>query len=215
MTIPTGEALLIQYTPLIAKHTLKFHRRAMGLGCPMDQDDIRQELIIVMQRCAVSYDDSKGSSFMNFLINAWYHEMNRVMRRDQRNRDIGMTLNQTCCSKSDGEELNLLDTIDSGWATPEQNLEALSSLQVALRGLSDEARMLVDILLDSPDSISDQFELQQRGAVERREAGISRRSMTQLNLKFLLTLFEVPTDVARKLSGEIRSSFGAAFDLVR
>src|SRR5690606_38073429 len=86
---------LQQFAPLINKYTFKFHQRAVGLGCSMDENDIRQELSIIFLRCVESYDESKGGSFMNYLISAMYHEMNRLMSKDQRNIERFKTVRQS------------------------------------------------------------------------------------------------------------------------
>lgn len=200
-----------QFTPLINKYAYKFHQRAMGLGCAMDMDDIRQELCIIFLRCVTNYDETKGASFMNFLISAMYHEMNRMMQRDQRNFEQARTVRQFQMDDEGEETDSLFDRIDSGWASPEQNLEAMQSFDALLESLSPQARLLVQNVVDPSPEVCRQFELQERGSRRLREVGEDARAMLQLNLNFLFHLFQIPRDTAVKLKQEIKAKTGSAF----
>lgn len=202
-----------QFWPMINRYTYKFHQRAVGLGSPLDYDDVRQELCLTFTKCKASYDETKGASFMNFVISAWFNEMNRIFRKDQRNREEGLTLHAVQ-GGDDEESYNLFDVVDSGWATPEQNLEALSSIEFTLNGLSDQARVLVETLLNPPESVCEQYDLRECGVDQRRadESG-TLRHVKQLNLNFLFKLFDIPADVARRLQREIEQKTTVAFGL--
>jgi hypothetical protein len=201
-----------QFTPLINKYANKFHYRAQGLGAAMEVEDIRQELSLIFLRCVNSYDESKGGSFMNFVISAWFNEMNRLMRKDQSNREVGYTLRSTSYDDEGEEAGSLFDHVDSGWATPEQNLEATQSLGVLLGELSPPARLLVETLIAPPDAVCRQFELQQRGSKAIRDRfGVRVRAQLQLNLGFLCDLFCIPDNQAKRLQREIEHKTGRAF----
>ena len=204
---------LDQFAPLIHKYSFKFAKRATGLGCAMELDDIRQELSLVFVKCCNSYDETKGGSFMNFLISAWFNEMNRLMSRDQRNREVGYTMRADSCGEEGEESFSLFDLIDSGHASPEENLSALSSMNEGLRNLSEPARMLVELLVDPPDIVCQHFDAQLRGAASRREAGMASRSTKHLNLTFLGNLFDIPRTCLKDLQAEIANTIGSAFAL--
>ncbi len=208
-----AERTIEGFTPLINKYAYKFHTRAAGLGCALDLDDIKQELSITFLKCVQSYDEAKGASFMNFVISAWFNEMNRLMRKDQSNREVGYTMGASTID-DDGEESigGMFDRVDSGWATPEQNMEASQSLSALLDTLSPPARMLVETLIEPPEAVCRQFELQERGAKSIRDTfNIRVRATLQMNLGFLFDLFSVPANQARALQKEIHEKTGRAF----
>lgn len=207
---------LEQFTPLINKYAFKFHRRAAGLGCAMDLDDIKQELSIVFLRCRDAYDETKGASFMNFTITAMYREMNRLMGRDQRNAELFPTIRQHQVS-DDGDDYNesIFDRVDSGWASPEQNFEAIQAYEELLTSLSEPARILVESVVNPSPQILDQFRMQEDGAKQLREIGLSDsvRASRILNMNFLFNLFGIPRDAATKLRAEISQKTVYAFAL--
>lgn len=201
-----------QYAPLIHKFAYRFYQRSQGLNSSRDLEDIRQELTLIFLRCCKSYDETKGSTFMNFVISSWFNEMNRLMLKDQRNREVAYTVS---AQNGDDEEeaFSLFDRVDSGWASPEQNAEALSSMQFTLEGLSDQARLLVETLINPSEAVCHQYDLRERGALQRRNSGEDRRGSRHLNLAFLFLLFKVPAAAARDLRAEIQSRTALAFDL--
>lgn len=202
-----------QFAPLINKYTYKFSQRARSLGTAMDEDDIRQELSIIFLRCVEAYDESKGGSFMNFLISAWFNEMNQLMRRDQRNFERGKTRSDHVES-DDGDAMSIFDTVDSGWATPEQNLEALQQAEALLNALTPQARVLVHTLIDPPDAICEQYAAHTNGIRERRDAQLSaKKTYRQLTLRFLFEAFQVsPSDQVR-ITREIQTKAAVVFHL--
>lgn len=206
-----------QFTPMINKYAFKFLQRANGLGASMDLDDIRQELSLIFIRCTRSYDETKGGSFMNFVISAWFNEMNRLMRKDQRNVNVGHTLSDSQWGEDDEQmDGSIFDRVDSGAPTPEQNVEALQLLNATLNGLSAPARTLVSALLDPPDELCRQFEIQASGIKERRDRNVTNRNAyTQMNLRFLFEVFGIPRVPAMNLKQEIESRVGHVFDFAR
>lgn len=201
------------FLPLINKYAFKFQKRAEGLTSAFDMDDIKQEMCLVFVKCSRAYDETKGGSFMNFLISAWYNEINGMMRKDQRNRDQGMTLSEHVECQEDEGRLSLFDVMDSGWPNPEQNMEAYSCMNYALSNLTDPARVLVETLLDPPESIRHQFDIRERGVAARRAAGrVEKRSIGHMNLRFLTLFFDLPANLARSLRSEIEGKMSAAFE---
>lgn len=204
-----------QFMPMIGKYTRRFARRAAGLNAAMDEDDIRQELSLIFLRCTESYDESKGGSFMNFVITAWFNNMNQLMRRDQRNFENGLTISPNMVN-SEEEEMSIFDTIDSGWATPEENVMALKALETTLDRLSPQARVLVMALIDPPDVLRYQYEMHIRGIKERREAQTSRRkTYHNLSLRFLFEILEVPVTDQLRLIKEIEATVQNVFQIER
>lgn len=213
--LPEGNRIE-KFKPLIAKYARKFHQRAVGLNMGWEQEDVEQELSLIFYKCQGSYDPEKGGSFMNFVITAFFNEMNAKMRKAQKQMDRGVAFVSNMQGGEEGESLNLFDTIDSGHATPEQNVEALQCIEHALRGMSEPASSLVKMLMDPPDPICIQFELLSKGTLARREAlKDGRRSPQQLSLSFLFDLFKVPKADARRIQMEIEKKVGNAFLLAR
>lgn len=202
---------LQQFAPLINKYAFKFHRRAVGLSCAMDIDDIKQELSIIFLKCVGLYDDTKGGSFMNYLISAMYHEMNRLFSRDQRNREVCVTVAQFTTSDDGEMSDSIFDRVDSGWATPEENYEAIQCLSALLNSLSPEARAIVQQIVDPSPAILEQFELQERGSAAVREAGASVRATLQLNLNFMFNLLDIPRSVSTRITREVRQQTERTF----
>lgn len=204
---------LQQFAPLINKYTFKFHQRAVGLGCSMDENDIRQELSIIFLRCVESYDESKGGSFMNYLISAMYHEMNRLMSKDQRNIEQFKTVRQSQMMEEDEDTLGVWDRIDSGWASPEQNLEAYQAMTHMLDNLSPQARLLVENVVAPNQEVIRQFDIQVKGSENIRENGDFARASKSINTNFLLKLWGVPRHVGQELQKEIRTQARVSFAL--
>lgn len=205
---------LEQFTPMINKYAFKFHRRASGLGCALDLDDIRQELSIVFLRCVDAYDEAKGASFLNFTITSMYHEMNKLMARDQRNIELFTTVRDHQVDE-DGDSYgeSIFDRVDSGWATPEQNMEAAQCYHELMESLSEPARLLVENVVNPSPEILHQFDLQARGAAQLRQQGIAARASHHLNLSFLFNLFGLSRDTGNKLKLEVRRKAQRAFVL--
>lgn len=207
------EEMLVQYTPLIKKYTAKFGYRAAGLGCALDKEDLEQELICTFIKCVRAYDPERGAAFMTFVINAFFHEVNRLMRKDQRNIEAGRTVSNVAKDDADGE-FSIFDNIDSGWASPEQNLAALQLHQQLVGKLSPAAAAIVGQLVDPSDQVCEQFDLHVRGIESRRAStidGPAARIRPQLNLNFLFELFNVPAGTARKLRQEIEQNAAVVF----
>lgn len=202
-----------QFTPLINKYTYKFHQRAVGLGCSMDEGDIRQELSIIFLRCVAAYDEAKGGSFMNYLISAMYHQMNQIMSKDQRNIERFKTVRQSQMTEEDEDSLGVWDRIDSGSASPEQNLEALQSMRHMLDRLSPQARLLVENVIEPNAEVCRQFDIQVRGTESVRRNGGATRAMRSLNTTFLLRLWGIPRFAGANLQKEIRAQAISSFVL--
>lgn len=211
------QAMIDQFTPLIMKYTHFFAPRAAALASSLDREDIQQELTIIFMRCVRSFDPSKGVKFMTYTIQAFFHDMNRRLDRDQRNWEEGVTYQDTAGEGDD--EFSILDGVASEGASPEELMEALSCLEWAFDSLSEEARVLVNALVDPPDAVLQQFQLQIEGAASRRDRLIEGvtlpRSRQQFNLKFLFELFEVPLAPSRHLRAEIESKVAHAFAFAR
>jgi DNA-directed RNA polymerase specialized sigma24 family protein len=203
-----------QFRPMILKYSWKFAKRAAGLGSPIHRDDIEQELTIVFMKCVESYDESRGGSFMNFTISAFYYEMNRVFKKDQRAfEDSGMrrTTSTALSVEDESESADLLDYVDSGSGTPEQFLEMQDTLRSTLARLSPPARTLVEAVLNPPPSVVKQFRLQEAGAPHRRTLGSKDRASKELSFHFVLSLFGVPLALGRTLKEEIQSTFSRSY----
>lgn len=164
-------AAVIAMQPLIKSYAYKASQRAHVLNIPIDMDDLIQELSMACVRCVERYNPEFGWTFEAFLRGAFHNEISALFRRNEQGLKHGF-FNVSSHRYADGEEGDsLFDGIDSGWASPDQELEAQDLHVYLVRRLKPEPLAFYRLLIDPPTEVMDQIRRFNQGVMETREAG--------------------------------------------
>lgn len=193
-----------QFTPLIAKMAYMAYARAMGMGLPIDVDDLKQELAVTYLQCAKTYDATKGAKFMTFFIAAGWRNIEKLFYYDAKRRKHALTVSGDApVSTTEEARTSLWELVSSGEPTPEQYLEGQDLFNSIMGDVSDIARSMVWIMVTQPDLVHEQLELLNEGAEQVRkenyiEEGVRRRGYEHVSFTYLARLFNLsPRETAR------------------
>jgi len=183
-------AALEQWKPLIEKMAFKAARRAAAIKSPLDVDDFRQELQMTVLRAMDSYDESKGAKFITFLHSAFYHEINKLLRRDHTNCQFGYTISGDTAFDNEGEGT---DQVWDG-VEDDQNRSAENEYMDAelmdhvLNSVSAETGAILQMLTSGDEIVANQLEAYNYGVESDAAQGGIRRLSLDLNFPFICKL---------------------------
>lgn len=201
-------AALEQWKPLIEKMSFKAAQRAKKLKAPYDADDFRQELKMTVLRALESFDPERGVKFSTFIHNAFYHEINKLLRRDDINAKVGMTYsgdNFYAGDESDKEDI---------WGTVEEDSERSAEnlymdaelMDYVMDHVSPEAAAAVHLLTSNNDLIGQQLAAYNFGVEREAQEGGIRRYSLDMNLAFICKLFGYSHNKMRQLADQINNA---------
>lgn len=206
-------------------HTVarKGYGRLMGIGAAVDYDDLFQDLSEVFIKAFDGFSEENGK-FSTYFTVAATNKLNQIAegfeldrtgvktsrhlsdeideqtgkrkwksRREQLH--AGAVSVEEMSSWSEEGEGSVLDSIDSGCATPEQFLQAQQELDAMLERLSPLAARMCELTLNPPELLEREFVALAAHAEYARSQNIERRGRTSLNVSFVAGIFEKTTDL--------------------
>jgi DNA-directed RNA polymerase specialized sigma24 family protein len=201
-------------TGLIHTVAGKGYRRLMAIGASVDYEDLVQDLSEVFIKAYDLFDETRGAKFSTYFVTAANNKINALAREVEVER-IGVKTTRCRLDEVDEEtgkskwssrqerihagttsveEMNermgedgasILETIASSAASPEQIVEAASTLENMLSRMSPLASFMVEAALDPPAFMEREFEAAQAHAEYARGIGVPRRSGTELDIGFV------------------------------
>lgn len=203
-----GVAALEQWKPLIEKMAFKAARRAAAIKSPLDVDDFRQELQMTVLRALDSYDADKGAKFITFLHSAFFHEINKLLRRDHTNCQFGYTISGDTAYDNDGEGTDQVwDGVeDDQHRSGENEYMDAQLMDHVLKSVSPEASAVLQMLTSGDEIVSHQLEAYNYAVeLDASEGGIRRLSL-DMNFQFICKLLGFAHAKMTKLANEIHGA---------
>ena len=206
-------------------HTVarKGYGRLMGIGAAVGYEDLVQELSEVFIKTFDGFEED-GGQFSTYFMVAARNKINQIAegfeldrtgikttrylsdeidadtgkrkwkaRREQVHAGAASVEEMT--SWSDEGEGSILDTIDSGSATPEELVQAQQELNAMFSSLSPLAARMCEMTLNPPEFIEHEFVATMAHAEYARSQNIERRGRSNLNLAFVAGVLEKTTNL--------------------
>lgn len=206
-------------------HTVarKGYGRLMGIGAAISYEDLVQELSEVFIKAFDGFDES-ASEFSTYFTVAARRKISKIAEGYELDR-IGVKTTRCLSDEIDPntgkqkwkarkekihggafsvEELSswsedgegsILETIDSGSATPEEILQARQELGAMLGRLSPLAATMCELTLNPPEFMEREFIAVTAHAEYARSQNIERRGRNSLNVAFVAGVLEKTTDL--------------------
>lgn len=207
-------------------HTVarKSYGRLMGIGAAVDYDDLVQELSEVFVKAFDGFEEGAGK-FSTYFTVAATNKINQIAEGYELDRagvkttrylsdeiDAGtgkrkwkarreqihsgaVSVEEMSSWSEDGEG-SILETIDSGSATPEEILQAQQELGAMLGRLSPLAATMCEMILNPPEFMEREFIAVTAHAEYARSQNIERRGRNSLNVAFVAGVLEKTTDLS-------------------
>lgn len=207
-------------------HTVarKGYGRLMGIGAAVDYDDLVQELSEVFVKAFDGFEEGAGK-FSTYFTVAATNKINQIAEGYELDRtgvkttrylsdeiDAGtgkrkwkarreqihsgaVSVEEMSSWSEDGEG-SILETIDSGSATPEEILQAQQELGAMLGRLSPLAATMCEMALNPPEFMEREFIAVTAHAEYARSQNIERRGRNSLNVAFVAGVLEKTTDLS-------------------
>ena len=190
---------------LIYQTAGKAYRRIVAAGLDMDFEDVVQELNVAWLRACECYDKDTGNNFSTYLVRVMYNHINKVIEKEERHtNDIGISKSMSFTTEEG--EFNLEDILPADTQSPEENLSAADSIEDFLSSLSDDAKLVVDLLTNrSPELEHELACVQAKAELAREKFGELRRAPTQVELHFVLNYLKTLRGEGVRYVRELRS----------
>ena len=166
----------------------KCHRRLKAAGVTMDYEDIFQELSFVYIKAKQYYNVQNGAKFSSYFVTAAYNHFNKIGEKLIAEKiDFGVT-SESDFSNDLKEEFNILEMIASEDQTPEERCMAIERAKKAIDSVGDLsplARQMILWLIDTPDSIKEEFSKYRSHSEHAINLGYTKRSHSFIGINFL------------------------------
>lgn len=155
-----------QNVGLARKVAFKVHHRLLAMGAAVEFCDVEQEATIAMMAAYEKFNPELGFKFSTYYYRAAYNKLNAFACSYEKDRTV---LGVTSISRldDDGESFELELFSDSG--SPEQILEARQTLDEIERELTPLAGKLLEILIEPPRALENEWEAARSLGVERTQ----------------------------------------------
>jgi hypothetical protein len=187
--------------------------RLIAIGAPYEYNDLVQELSEVFIHAYDLFDESKGLTFSTYFMTSAMNRINGMAenvelerigvkttrykdkssgkwkKRQERVHAGSSSIEELSSNNSEGD-ISILDTIDSGFSTPEEIAIAESLEAVMMSKLSPLAAMVVKMTIDPPEFIEREIEAAQAHAEYSRANGIERRSRSNITASYVCSVLE-------------------------
>lgn len=198
--------------------------RLSGIGASVDYDDLFQELSEVFIKAYDGFDED-GSKFSTYFTVAAGHKINQIAEgyeldrmgvkttrfksdetcpktgkkkwkaRKDKIHGGAVSVEEMASWSEEGDSGSVIESIDSGTATPEQLCQAQQELNVMLANLSPLAAKIVEMTLNPPEFIERELEAVEAHVEYARSNGFPRRNTASISVSFVADVLEKTTDV--------------------
>lgn len=203
----------------------KGYGRLQGIGASVDYDDLFQDLSETFIKSFDGFDDDAGKFSTYFITAARNkvnqiaegYELDRMGVKTTRYKsseidtDTGKSKWKTRKEKihagaisveemaahrnEDDDGASVIESIDSGMASPEQIVEAQQELDYMLGRLSPLAATMVELTINPPAFIEHELVANEAHAEFARSNGIPRRNTASISVGFIADVLEKTTDL--------------------
>jgi Sigma-70 region 2 len=201
-------AALEQWKPLIEKTAYKAAQRAAKIDSPYNVDDFRQELKMTLMRALQSFNPELGVKFITFIHSAFYHEINKIMRRADLNAKIGFTVGgDNFFAGDESEAESIWSQIEDDSERSAENIymdgELLSHVR---KNTTSEAWAVLQMTLSNDPFIVNQLTAYNIGVEMEAEEGGIRRFSLDMNIAFVGKLLKFSPAKIKKISEQIQGA---------
>lgn len=193
----------------IVQITKRAYGRASAANMPVCFEELKQEVTLAWVVASNGFDPEKGCEFSTYFYNVAFSRLNKFFDKlGKQTIELGLT--SSTIATEDGDT-QIEDITESDLSEPDASLLMSENFQQFYENLkSPDARLAIDMLIDTPDYVEAELNAQQAKTDTKRAQGRDSRCARDLNLKFILRLIarlrcEKDT-YAHKLHAEIRQS---------
>lgn len=173
---------LLAHTKLIhhvaRKWQISFERAGLGV----EYDDLVQEGFVACINAKKKFDEAQGWAFSTYFVTCANNHFTALYKRMSKHKWVSL-------DALIDEDLTLLDTLEDTSKNPELELEAHSALRGAIDDLPALAKAMLDLLLDPPEFLREQFQAVEAKRQLARQQGVDERHPPEINLALISTLF--------------------------
>lgn len=194
------EAFYASNIGLVHTVSRKVHARILAMGASIEYCDVQQEATMVMMRAYEKFDESLGFKFSTYFMRAAFYDLNKFVKSYEKDVSVLGVFSLQSATGEDGEAIDLESTIDGGFGSPEQILEAKQLVCEIRSQLSPLAGLILDIMIEPPEEFEDDW-------VIARSVGDTKK--IELNANFIGSFIKKITDATDRevdmALGEIKS----------
>lgn len=157
-----------QYERLLGQLAMKSLPRMKAFEPTMEFEDLKGFLTLVYVKCSKGFDGDRGLKFSTYLQNACYHELNRMIDKVAKERTVVSSSSVDVYFTDAGETPGVgtndrWDAMADPGMQPDEAVEMKQHILRTVAGLSNEARMIVALLI-APTTGLKKFFLAERAA---------------------------------------------------
>lgn len=167
----------LEQKALIGHVVKKWRPRLEQFG--FDLDDLVQEGFIVCMTVSKTFNPERGYAFSTYFVTSLNRHFLNLLLGLQKLPMQSVEL---------GNDLNLLDMIEDETENPEKEVLAEAEIREAIKSLSPLARMMVELLIDPPAYLREQFEALEAKRKMAQQIGVDERYPSEINSTFLASL---------------------------
>lgn len=182
---PPFEAFYLANVGLIHTVSRKVHARILAMGASIEYCDVQQEATMVMMRAYEKFDESLGFKFSTYFMRAAFYDLNKFVKSYEKDVSVLGIFSLQSVVGEDGEPIDLESTIDGGFGSPEEILEAKQLLAEIKSQLSPLATLILGIMVEPPEEFEDNWQV-------TRSMGAT--STIEMNVNFVGTFIKKMTD---------------------
>ena len=176
--------------------------RMIAAQVNVEYEDVFQEMSVTYTKAARSYDPSKGFSFTSYVGRAIWNEFNRYAEKYiGEQTELGLISAQDVNDEHSFEDY--YESIDSGVATPEEQLIRKQEMLNNLRGLSPTAKFLAAQLMTPAPELQEAFEEHRAALIEK-----NGRAAREMGLRFIGNHFGIKDGRLNDAINELKSVYG-------
>lgn len=173
---------LLVHTKLVhhvARKWLSSFERA-GLG--VEYEDLVQEGFVACINAKQKFDEAQGWAFSTYFVTCANNHMTALYKRLSKHKAVSL-------DAPIDEDLTLLDQLEDTSKNPELELAADCAIRTAIDELPALAKAMLDLLIDPPAFLKEQFEAVEAKRQQARKEGVDERHPPEINLAFISSLF--------------------------
>lgn len=191
----------------------KGYARLVAIGAPLDYEDLFQELTEIFIKSYDKFDESRGCKFSTYYVFSAFNQVNKMAKKFEVERcELGTRSIEEMDDRASEDGLSVLEKIDSGFATPEQYVEAMQMARSVVSGLSPMASTIAGMLIDPPAFMEREVEAAIAHSGYARSKNVARRARQQLDIGLVCSVIEKATNAPHSMVTKARRELEAAFE---
>lgn len=177
----------------------------------VDFEDVVQEMSLTYVKAVEKYDPEYGVTFSAYLGRAIWNQFNKVAEKMIDTQvELKMTSLDAMSSNTDGDDFDVLESIESDELSPEQYVDAMQQFRKNLQSLGPAAKFIVSKLINPSQDLVDALDLAQREAAIKRQNGQRACAPREITIAFIAKHYQLDTKQVAKARKNLTDIYGVS-----